>query len=412
MPELLRMPEVATGTDEATLAGWPVAENQPFAAQDVIVNVETAKAAVDVEAETDGVILKTLVRPGTDVQVGDPIALIGRPGESVADLEAELARLGVGNGNGAAPAETSTEATVVDSPPAASQRVFASPLARRMAREASLEVATLTGSGPNGRIVRDDVVKAIAARNQSRPDRIAPPPSAVTEPAASPMWTEVPHSRLRRVIATRLTESKSTIPHFYLRGGVRADRLLALRAELNEVLPTRVSVSDLILKAVARAHTDVPDANVIWTDTGLRRYRAVDLGVAIASPRGLVTPVVTGVDRLGIGALAAATRDLARRAADGQLRQSELEGGTATVSNLGMFGTEEFAAIINPPQSSILAVGAARPEPDVTRHGKIRVRSKIHVVFSVDHRAIDGALAAHWMAAFRDAVETPLRLLG
>jgi pyruvate dehydrogenase E2 component (dihydrolipoamide acetyltransferase) len=237
-------------------------------------------------------------------------------------------------------------------------------------------------------------------------------PTPSTQPQADDGWIEEPHTKLRRLIATRLTESKATIPHFYLRASIRADRLLKLRAQLNDALPVRVSVNDLILKAVATAHTQVPDVNVTWTETGLRHYSSVNLGIAIASPKGLVTPVVASVERLSIGTLAETTRDLARRAAEGQLKQAELEGGTSTVSNLGMYGTEEFTAIINPPQSSILAVGAARPEPDVSRHGTVKVRTKIRVVLSVDHRAIDGALAAQWMSAFRDAVETPLRLLG
>jgi pyruvate dehydrogenase E2 component (dihydrolipoamide acetyltransferase) len=300
-------------------------------------------------------------------------------------------------------------------------RIFASPIARRLAKDAKLDIAQLTGTGPGGRIVRSDVSRAIALQIPPQPATAHPrQPASVPTPTPTPTptphiadgWSEVPHTKLRRLIATRLTESKASIPHFHVRGSVRVDRLLKLRAELNEALPVRVSVNDLILKAVAVAHTEVPDANVVWTETGLRQYDSVNLGVAMASPKGLVTPLVAQVERLSIGTLAETTRDLARRASEGQLKQAELEGGTATVSNLGMYGTEEFTAIINPPQSSILAVGAARPEADVTRHGAVKARTKIRVVLSVDHRAIDGALAAQWMSAFRDAVEAPLRLLG
>ena len=427
MPELLRMPEVAAGAEEAILAGWPIDENQPYRAGDVVANVETAKAAVDVEAETDGIILKILVPAGTDVQVGDPIALIGRVGEQVADVDAELARLGISaNGQGPAVPTAVSQApsaavaeTPVPLPAAENGRVFASPIARRLAKEARLDVSTLTGTGPGGRIVRNDVTRAIAQQETQRPAAIekTPQPTATT-PAPKPSdqrdsggWIEVPHTKIRQLIATRLTESKATIPHFYLRAGIRVDRLLALRAELNEALDVRISVNDLVLKAVAAAHIAVPDANVIFTETGLRRYKSVDIGVAIASPKGLVTPVVSGVDRLSISALAVATRDLATRAADGRLKQHELEGGTISVSNLGMYDVEEFTAIINPPQSSILAVGAARPEPGVDEHGGLEVQTKMHVVLSVDHRAIDGALAAQWMKAFRAAVESPLRIL-
>ncbi|HWG23666.1 dihydrolipoamide acetyltransferase family protein [Actinospica sp.] len=416
MPELLRMPEVATGTEEAHLSAWAVAENQTYAATDVIVHVETAKAAVDVEAETDGVILKALVPPGTDVQVGDPIALIGRPGESIEDIDAELARLGVGVGVGAGAADNGTGSEFGSGSTNGNGRVFASPIARRLAKDAKLDIAQLTGTGPAGRIVRSDVTRAIALHIPPQSSIAQPEPASVPTPTAAAQSrdgrSEIPHTKFRRLIATRLTESKATIPHFYLRASVRADRLLKLRAELNAALPVRVSVNDLILKAVAVAHTQVPEVNVIWTETGLRQYGSVNLGVAIASPKGLVTPVIAQVERLSIGTLAETTRDLARRASEGQLKQAELEGGTSTVSNLGMYGTEEFTAIINPPQSSILAVGAARPEADVTRRGAVKVRTKIRVVLSVDHRAIDGALAAQWMSVFRDAVEAPLRLLG
>lgn len=414
MPELLRMPEVAAGAEEAVLAGWPIDENQAYEAGEIVANVETAKAAVDVEAETAGVILKILVPAGADVQVGEPIALIGRVGETIADLDAELRRLGFTLGSTGQPA-------------AGDERVFASPIARRLAKEAGLDLADLVGTGPGGRIVRSDVTRAITLQETQRAAQPEPAPTAAavatvpaTLPAPAPKpreqrateeSIEVPHTKIRKLIASRLTESKSTIPHFYIRAGIRVDRLLALRAELNEALDVRISVNDLVFKGVAAAHTAVPDVNVIWTETGLRRYESVDLGIAIASPRGLVTPVVAGVDRLSISALAKTTRDLRQRAADGQLKQSELEGGTAAVSNLGMYEVEEFTAIINPPQSSILAVGAARPEPGVDEHGTIEVQTTMHVVLSVDHRAIDGASAAQWMKAFRNAVENPLRLL-
>lgn len=416
MPELLRMPEVAAGAEEAILAGWPIAENQPYEAGEIVANVETAKAAVDVEAETAGIILKVLVPAGADVQVGDPIALIGQVGERVSDIDAELARLGIGVGaaNGQGPAAPTAVESPTPSSTSGNDRVFASPIARRLAKDARLDIAALTGTGPGGRIVRSDVTRAIS--QQTPPQSSTPGPVPAPTPTAAPQrgdgWSEEPHTKLRRLIATRLTESMNTIPHFYVRASINADRLLRLRGELNEALPVRISINDLILKAVAVAHTQVPDVNVIWTETGVRHYESVNVGVAIASPRGLVTPVVARVEQLTIGTLAATTAELARRAGEGLLKQSELEGGTSTVSNLGMYGTEEFAAIINPPQSSILAVGAARAEADANRHGKVRVRTKIRIVLSVDHRVIDGALAAQWMSAFRDSVETPVRLLG
>jgi pyruvate dehydrogenase E2 component (dihydrolipoamide acetyltransferase) len=396
VPELLRMPEIAANTEEATLASWPVPERQPFRATDVIATVETAKAAVDVAAEADGVIVRMLVEPGTDVRVGDAIALLAAPGEQVDDVDAVLARLGV---NGAAPAAPAAPVLVESN----GSRVFASPLARRIAREHGLAYETLTGSGPNGRITRRDVEAALV----SKP---APTPEPVV--AAAPDSNDVSsHSRMRRAIAQRLTESKQTIPHFYLRGTAKVDDLLALRADLNAVSPTKISVNDLLLKAVAIAHSEVDGVNAVWTDGGMRRFDSVDLGVAVATEDGLLTPVVRGVDRLSVGAIAAATRELAERARVGGLRQTELEGGATTITNLGMYGTEEFAAIINPPQSSILAVGAARKEPVATDEGELAVATVLRVTLSVDHRAIDGALAAQWMRAFLAILERPLRIL-
>jgi pyruvate dehydrogenase E2 component (dihydrolipoamide acetyltransferase) len=267
-----------------------------------------------------------------------------------------------------------------------------------------LAYETLSGSGPNGRITRRDVEAALASK----------PAAAVPEPvvAAAPDSHDVSsHSRMRRAIAQRLTESKQTIPHFYLRGTATVDDLLALRADLNAVSPTKISVNDLLLKAVAIAHSEVDGVNAVWTDDGMRRFDSVDLGVAVATDDGLLTPVVRGVDRLSVGAIAAATRELAERARTGGLRQAELEGGATTITNLGMYGTEEFAAIINPPQSSILAVGAARKEPVATEDGELAVATVLRVTLSVDHRAIDGALAAQWMRAFLAVLERPLRIL-
>ncbi|HEX5401651.1 MAG TPA: dihydrolipoamide acetyltransferase family protein [Pseudonocardiaceae bacterium] len=401
MPELLRMPEIAANTEEATLASWPVPERQPFRTADVIATVETAKAAVDVAAEADGVIIRMLVEPGTDVRVGDAIALLAAPDEQVDDVDAVLARLGVGAA--AAAPVVAAPAVVVAEPVATNgNRVFASPLARRIAKEHGLDYETLTGSGPNGRITRRDVEAVLA----QQPAVVAP---ATPSPPPTPVAGS--HSRMRRAIAQRLTESKQTIPHFYLRGTARVDKLLALRAELNAVSPTKISVNDLVLKAVAIAHSEVDGVNAIWTDDGMRRFDSVDLGVAVATDDGLLTPVVRDVRRLSVGAVASATRELAERARTGGLRQAELEGGATTITNLGMYGTEEFAAIINPPQSSILAVGAARKEPVVNEEGELSVATVLRVTLSVDHRAIDGALAAQWMRVFLAVLEQPLRIL-
>nr|MDT0659449.1 dihydrolipoamide acetyltransferase family protein [Micromonospora sp. DSM 115978] len=430
MATLLRMPAITANATEAVLSEWPVAENVAFGADDPIATVETEKAVVDVPAEAAGVILKTLVAPGATVEVGMPIALLGEVGETVDNLDAVLASVGVRPPEAEAPSPAPAvgpDGAARSAPDGESARVFASPLARRLAREAGLSTGDLTGSGPGGRIVRRDVERAINARRQQdgagTPAKVVPtavPPSDPT-PTAGPVvrraadpeqagYQEVPHSRMRRAIAARLTESSQEAPHFAVRGSARVDKLLRLREQINATAPTRISVNDFIVLAAARAHTRVPEMNVIWTPDAVRAYSSVDVGIAIATDRGLVTPVLRGVERLSVSAVAVATADLIGRARQGRLRQPELEGGTFTVTNLGGYGTEEFTAIINPPQSAILAVGAARPEP-VVRKGRLAVATVLRVTLSVDHRPIDGAVAARWMAAFLALLENPLSIL-
>jgi pyruvate dehydrogenase E2 component (dihydrolipoamide acetyltransferase) len=408
MAHLLRVPEIAAGTTEAVLATWPVGENSPYSATDVIATVETAKAVIDIEAEENGVILRRLVSAGADVAVGQPIALIGAPGESVENIEDELRAQGI----------TPDALVAADAPLASAagsagpERIFISPIARRLARAADLDPRDISGTGPNGRIMRRDVEQAVRAvaddRAQAQPE--AGPAAAVTAPEPA-MYTEIPHSRVRRTIASRLTESKQTVPHFYMSGSARAAKLLRLRAELNEgASPARISLNDLVIKAVARAHQLVPGMNVIWTPDAVRSFASVDIAIAIASPRGLVTPVLRSVESSGITAVAAAVSDLVERAGSGRLQQRELEGGTTTVTNLGMFGTENFAAIINPPHSSILAVGAVHRAPAVKKD-KLAVASVMEVTLSVDHRAVDGITAAEWMRAFVSLIQRPAQIL-
>jgi pyruvate dehydrogenase E2 component (dihydrolipoamide acetyltransferase) len=422
MPRLLRMPEVAAGATEAVLAEWIVAERAEFAAEDTLATVETDKAMVDVAAEDAGVVLKTLVAPGAHVEVGAPIAVLGQPGEVVADIGAVLADLGVAAGAGAGADAATPVPSAVPAPPVSpvgNGRVFASPLARKIARQSGVPVETITGTGPGGRILRRDVEAAIAAR-PAAPPVAAPPVAAPPAPApvapvagsgAAP-GADIPHSRPRRAIAARLVASKQTAPHFYVRATVRAERLTALRAEINAGLGegARVSLNDLVVKAVAAAHQRVPEMNVIWTPDAVRTFRIVDIAVAVATDRGLVTPVLRDVTALTITQVAARARDLADRARDGQLRQDELDGGTITVTNLGMYGVEEFAAIINPPQAAILAVGAVRDEP-VVEDGTVVPGRVMTVTLSVDHRPVDGVVAARWLAALGELLENPLRIL-
>lgn len=448
MATIMRMPELAANTPEATLVEWLVKEGGRVNAGDAIATVETAKAIVDIEAEVGGVVLRLTVEDGTDVQVGHPIAVIGADGERVDETQLgdgpvlELERPAeIADAAAAAPALPATQTADAPSAPAAEvvatrdatssgqgtpsvvraadpgRRIFASPLARKLAKDAGLELANVSGSGPNGRIRRRDIDAAVATRERltsAKPATIATPPAPAAPTAAAPQavtdWADVPHTKLRRVIAARLTESKQSAPHFYVRGTAKVDALLDLRKRLNEETGERISVNDLILKAVAKAHRAVSRMNVVWGADAIRQFDHVDIAVAVATEQGLVTPVVHKVDTLSLSALAAATRDYAERARTGKLRPDELDGGTISVSNLGMFGTEEFSAIINPPQASILAVGSAVPRAVVV-DGEVTIARTLNVTLSVDHRPVDGAVAAEWMREFVDLLEQPLRLL-
>jgi pyruvate dehydrogenase E2 component (dihydrolipoamide acetyltransferase) len=437
VPTLLRMPEVAANATEAVLADWLVAENVEFAAAHPIASVETEKAVVDVEAEDAGVVLKTLVPPGAQVEVGAPIALLGTPGEKVGDLDEVLAELGVSvssapviperrdvpdvprvdPGSGApVPPEPEPAAPVVSrlaalapqpSEPRQNGRVFASPLARKIAKDNGLAVEDLVGTGPRGRILRRDVDAAVA--NQSVVEVRGAPATSLETTAPALVAADIPHNRLRRATAARLTESKQTAPHFYVRATVRAEALVALRAEINAG-DVKVSVNDLVVKAVAAAHRAVPEMNVMWTADAVRTFDTVDVAVAVATDRGLMTPVVRDVTSLSVSAVADKVRDLATRARAGKLKQDELEGGTISVTNLGMYGVEEFAAIINPPHAAILAVGAVRDEP-VVEDGAVVPGKLMTVTLSVDHRPVDGVVAARWLAVLKELLEHPVRML-
>jgi len=417
MPELLRMPEVATGSTSAVLSAWQVDIDQQYSAGDVVAVLETDKAVVDMEAEADGRIVHFLADSGQEVATGDPIAIWAGIGEEVADPQAAAQALGVGDAAGTVKIEaeqsapqTSRQVQVAEVLVSA-ERIFASPIARRLAREAGLALESITGTGPNGRIRRRDVEAARASAPAGAPTApVAPAVPTVAPSTSASGYREIPHTRLRRAIASRLTESKTTVPHFYLRGVAEVDALLDLRRQMNEGEDLRVSVNDFIVKAVAYAHAMVPEMNVIWTPDAMRQFDSVDISVAIATESGLVTPVVRGVTNLSLGQIAETTKDFAQRAKSGALKQSELEGGSISVSNLGMFGTQGFDAIINPPQSSILAVGAARETP-VARDGAIAVGTTVEVSLSVDHRPIDGATAARWMQVFVNALENPAKML-
>lgn len=449
MARVLRMPGVSANATEAVLAEWLVAESAEFAATDALATVETDKALVDVEAEAAGVVLKALVTAGSQVEVGAPIAVLGAVGERVDDLAALLRELGVAEesapviaerrdvpdqpvertdpdvdpGSGAPVVEPAPESTAAESPTPTAEpgpaiparppgRVFASPLARKIARDAGLAIEDIPGTGPRRRVLRRDVDALLASRRAAPPAAAPAPASAAPQPAPAAGFEDVPHTRLRRAVAERLATSKREAPHFYVRTTVRVERLLALRAELNEALDgeVKVSVNDLVVKAVALAHERVPDLNVTWTDDAVRRWHTADIAVAVATDRGLVTPVLRDVGHRSVSSVATTVRELAGRAREGRLRQEELEGGSITVTNLGMHGVEEFAAIINPPHAAILAVGAVREEP-VVQDGSVVPGSVMSLTLSVDHRPVDGVVAARWLAELTGLLERPVRLL-
>ncbi|MEU3304505.1 dihydrolipoamide acetyltransferase family protein [Streptomyces sp. NPDC006678] len=443
MAETLRMPEVAANTAEALLASWNVGLNTPYAAGDPIVTVETEKAVVEVEAEKDGVLLRLLVEAGTTVAVGTPIAVWGAPDEPASEVDALVASLGTGvapatassasdsdsdsdsdSASASASASAGTNAPAPTEPARdGNERVFASPLARRLARESGIDLSAVVGTGPHGRIRRSDVEAAVvrsAGPAETLPADTTPaiPSTGVASagaasavaPATGARFVDVPNSRMRGAIARRLTESKQNTPHFYLRAGARVDALLELRHQINAGQGVKVSINDLLVKAIASAHVTVPAMNVQWNDASIRHFSDVDIAVAVATDGGLVTPVVRDVGSLSMSAVATATKDLIARAKERRLRQDELEGGTISITNLGMYGTEDFAAIINPPQAAILAVGAVRQEA-VVDDGAIGIASVLRLTLAVDHRSVDGATAAQWMTALVEVLEHPLRIL-
>jgi pyruvate dehydrogenase E2 component (dihydrolipoamide acetyltransferase) len=421
MAAVVRMPSVAAGATEATIANWLVQPGDTVAAGTPIAEIETEKALVEYAAEQAGVIGRLVVAAGDTAEIGDPIAVLIAASETDADIDAALGRApavapatsprtceapaaiaedGAGNGHpGAARART---------------RVFASPLVRKLAGQQGIDLATIAGTGPNGRIVRRDFEQFTTGRASATPH--APASARVPGSAHAPASVTsasidgtrlVPHTPMRRAIARRLTEAKATVPHFYLTAECVVDDLLALRRQVNDASPVKVSINDFVLVAAAAAFRAVPEANVTWSDEGLLAPENVDLSIAVATDGGLVTPVLRSVDRLRLCEVARSAADLAQRARDRRLRQQEIEGGTFTISNLGMYGTLEFAAIINPPQSGILAVGAASQQPVVV-DGAVTAATVMRCTLSVDHRAIDGALAARWLAAFTARLENPL----
>ncbi len=418
MPIKILMPALSPTMTEGTLAKWLVSEGDDVNSGDVIAEIETDKATMEIEAVEEGKVGKILVGEGTEgVKVNELIALLLEDGEDAGALEGIAAAAAVtpapepeAPAAPAAPVPVATAPTPAAPAAAPGNRIFASPLARRMAQQAGLELSNVTGSGPNGRIVKRDIEAALA----SGPPAPAAAPAAAPAPmpaGVEPAFDFEPASTMRKVIAQRLTESKQTVPHFYLTVDCEIDTLLALRKDLNSRSDDyKISVNDLIIKASGVALRRVPAANASWSGDGIKRYHTADISVAVAIEGGLITPVVRDAGGKGLEAISSEMRDLAERARAGKLMPEEYQGGTFSISNLGMFGIKQFDAVINPPQGAILAVGAGEPRP-VVRNGALAVATVMSVTLSVDHRVVDGSVGAEFLAAFKTLIEDPMTML-
>jgi pyruvate dehydrogenase E2 component (dihydrolipoamide acetyltransferase) len=448
MPTNILMPALSPTMEKGNLAKWLKKEGDRIKSGDVIAEIETDKATMEVESIDDGILAKIMVPAGTaDVAVNQLIAVIAGDGEDVAS---------VASGGGApakapaaappAPAATPVTTAPAIAAPAAPKtadggRVFASPLARRIASQNGLDIGTISGTGPHGRIVEADVKAAMAGGTaKATPVAVAaaaPAPVAAqapaTAPAAAPVgmadatirkmfaegsYEEIPHDSMRKVIARRLLESKQTVPHFYLTIDTNLDAVLALREQLNGAAPVKdgkpaykLSVNDMVIKAMAMALRAVPDANVTWTDSAMLKHRTADVGVAVSIPGGLITPVIRNACGKTLSVISNEMKDMAARARTRKLKPEEYQGGTTAISNLGMFGIKDFCAVINPPHATILAVGAGEKRPVVLKDGTLGVATVMSVTLSTDHRAVDGALGAELLQAFKSYIENPMGML-
>lgn len=448
MPVTILMPALSPTMEKGNLAKWLKKEGDSIKSGDVIAEIETDKATMEVEAVDEGILAKIIIPAGTqDVAVNALIGLIASEGEDVAKVAAGSSTASAGQGaapaaaGGASPASAPIPAAAPQGGGMAAagdnhNRVFASPLAKRLAKEKGVDLAALKGSGPHGRVVMADVAGASpssASAGQGAPQaaKAAPTASAaqgatmatgMSEDAVKKLFApgsyeEVPHDGMRKTIARRLLESKQTIPHFYLTIDCELDALLKLREEINKAAPVKdgkpaykLSVNDMVIKAMAMALKAVPDANVSWTDNAMLKHNHADVGVAVSIPGGLITPVIRDACHKTLSTISNEMKDLAARAKARKLKPEEYQGGTTAVSNLGMFGVKDFAAIVNPPHATILAVGAGEQRA-VVKNGQLAIATVMSVTLSTDHRAVDGALGAELMAAFRGYIENPMGML-
>jgi len=433
MPTEILMPALSPTMEEGTLAKWLVKEGDTVSSGDIIAEIETDKATMEFEAVDEGVIGKILITEGSEgVKVNTPIAVLLEDGETADDM----AKSATAPTNAAAAPETAPVVAPVAAAPAApapaallqdGARVFASPLARRIAADKGLDLTQINGSGPRGRIVKADVLSATATTTTTPAASASASPaaaSAITAPSVSAdaiaklyadrEYTEIPLDGMRKTIAARLTEAKQTIPHFYLRRDIRIDDLLSFRAQINKQLESRgvkLSVNDFIIKACANALQAVPAANAVWAGDRVLQLTPSDVAVAVAIEGGLFTPVLKDADKKSLSALSSEMKDLAARARDKKLAPHEYQGGSFAISNLGMFGIDNFDAVINPPHGAILAVGAGVKKPVVSADGSLGVATVMSVTLSVDHRVIDGALGAQLLQSIVDGLENPMGML-
>jgi len=423
------MPAMSPTMTEGGIASWKKKEGESFTAGDVLLEIETDKATIDVEAQDDGIMAKIIVQDGTKgVPVGSVIAVIGEEGDDLSGAGALAEQTSQPSASAPKakekekapeppkqePAPTPARSTVESLPQG--DRIFASPIAKKIALERGIPLAKVKGTGPSGRIVREDV------EGYKVPEAATASPSASTtqQPSGAqlPDYVDTPVSNMRRVIGARLTQSKQEVPHYYLTLDINMDKVLKLREVFNKTLgekdkSAKLSVNDFIVKAVACALSDVPEANSAWLGETIRTYKKADISVAVATPTGLITPIIKDAGGKGLASISAETKALAKKARDGKLQPQEYQGGTFTISNLGMFGIDHFTAIINQPQSCILAVGSTSPRlvpaPEEP-HGFKTVQS-MKVTLSCDHRTVDGAVGARWMNAFKGYLENPLTFM-
>ncbi|MGO4351230.1 pyruvate dehydrogenase complex dihydrolipoamide acetyltransferase [Rhizobium sp. RAF36] len=444
MPINITMPALSPTMEEGNLAKWLVKEGDTVKSGDVIAEIETDKATMEVEAVDEGTVAKIVVPAGTEgVKVNALIAVLAADGEDV-----KAAASGAGSSAPAPKAEAAPapKAEAAAAPAAAApaaapaaaassgNRTFSSPLARRLAKEAGIDLAAVTGSGPHGRVVKSDVEAAVSGggAKAAAPAASAAAPQAAAAPAAAPKGASeeavlklfeqgsyelVPHDNMRKTIARRLVESKQTVPHFYVTVDCELDALMALRAQLNDAAPRKdsapaykLSVNDMVIKAMALALRDVPDANVSWTDNNMVKHKHADVGVAVSIPGGLITPIIRKAELKTLSAISNEMKDLGKRAKDRKLKPEEYQGGTTSVSNMGMMGVKDFAAVINPPHATILAVGAGEQRV-VVKKGEMAIATVMSVTLSTDHRCVDGALGAQLLQAFKGYIENPMGML-